>query len=228
VQNNLGTFLFERGRHAEATAQYRQAIARNASSEAFWMNLARALAAAGDWTEAEAVRREIVARWPSARSHLLLGSLLQDRGRHAEARETFEEALRRAPDDPMVHRYLAAVYRALEGDASPSATQHARRAATLVSRSTDRRTALVYLRRGFRCARLGSAEAIWQFKRSAALDPTLAEAPYNLGVAYLAMDPPRRDLARPALERAVALGFAVPDAIREQLDASLSGEQGNR
>lgn len=227
VQNNRGTFYFDRGRYAEAIAQYRQAIARNASSDIFRMNLARALAAAGEWEEAEAVRRQVVARWPSARSHLLLGSLLKERGRSDEALVAFQEALARAPDDPMAHRYLADAYRVLEGADSPTAAYHAHRAVALVRDVTDGKGAIAYLRRGLRYARLGNAEAIWQFKRAAILDPTLADAHYNLGVAYLAMEPPRVALARPALERAAALGFPVPDAVRRQLETQDQQMRGN-
>jgi Flp pilus assembly protein TadD len=93
LHNNLGYSLLLQGRHAEAAAQFRQALALRKHFEVARGNLARALAAEGS----PASREEALLNWKSvtspAAAHNNLAAVLIEQGKFAEARAELREAL---------------------------------------------------------------------------------------------------------------------------------------
>jgi len=97
---NLASALEQRGRGAEAIAEYRQALRSRPGSAAVLNNLGAALQAAGRLDEAIASYREAARAQPdylNAR-HNLAGALVQ-KGAFGEALPFLREAVRARPDD---------------------------------------------------------------------------------------------------------------------------------
>ena len=97
--SNLGALLRALGKHAEAAAAYRRAIALDPAFAAAPYNLGNLLADAGQFeAAAEAYSAALTARPNYAQACNALGTMQQRRGKLAEAAETFAAAARLAPD----------------------------------------------------------------------------------------------------------------------------------
>lgn len=124
---NLGQCYRAMGRYDDAIQSYQQAIALNPDFVVAASDLGILLAQVGTVDKAEAWCRDWSLRYPqSAEPHISLGTIYQAQGRLAEARQSYEKALRLAPQHRQVLLYLAALY--LESN-------DFRRAATLIQES---------------------------------------------------------------------------------------------
>lgn len=133
---------------------------------------------------AEPPPEELVSR-PAATPDVLRGEKLLVDGRPAEAKEVFQEALRRDPDDVRAWLDLGLAHEAL-GDMA-AAERSYRRATELDSRFAEAFNNLGVLLR----ERGALEESVRALQRAVALDPNLTAAHFNLALAY--EDSGRRD-----------------------------------
>ncbi len=128
--NNLGYNLLLQGRHAEAAAEFRQALHLNSHSEIARNNLGVALAANP---------KEAVLQWQSisdpATAHSNMAAILIEQKRYAEARKEIQAALGFSPRHPAALVNLSLVAE-LDGKGAPvvPARSTARQRAALVVR----------------------------------------------------------------------------------------------
>jgi predicted CXXCH cytochrome family protein len=99
-RTNLGTFLAQRGRYAEAEAEFRAAIALLPTYVPAWANFADMRRLEGRDRDAEALLREGLRHVPAASLHHALGLTLVRLGRTAEAIPELALAARLDPGDP--------------------------------------------------------------------------------------------------------------------------------
>lgn len=211
---NLGAALHAAGRHDEAAAAHRRAIAAmHVQLAALSFNLGASLAAAGHLDEAAVAYREALRARPGwALAHHNLGALCFADGDHAAAIEHFEAALAEAPDAAATVQGLAVALTALDrlddalaayrrlvalGTAGPDDRGQL---ALLALRTGDAAGALAALAevdvddaglhglRGAALARLGRhAEAAAAYDRARALAPERVEVHYNCALAAEAL-----------------------------------------
>ena len=94
AHNNLGTILQERGRVAEATAQFVKTFEICPTDARIVLNLARALSAQHQCREAVVLYRQAVALRPHlAEAHFGLGLNLAGLGEHHEAEQCYRKVL---------------------------------------------------------------------------------------------------------------------------------------
>jgi serine/threonine protein kinase/Flp pilus assembly protein TadD len=97
--HHLGLRLQAQGRHAEAEAAYRQAIALKPDYPEAYYNLALSLRAQEKHAEAEAAYRLAIALKPDfPEAYYNLGNSLRAQARHAEAEAAYREALAQMPN----------------------------------------------------------------------------------------------------------------------------------
>jgi predicted CXXCH cytochrome family protein len=99
-RTNLGTFLAQRGRYAEAEAEFRAAIDLLPTYVPAWANFADMRRMEGRDADAEALLREGLRRVPAASLHHALGLALVRLRRTAEALPELALATRIEPADP--------------------------------------------------------------------------------------------------------------------------------
>jgi Flp pilus assembly protein TadD len=105
----LGTALQRAGEREDGIRVLRAAQRRNASD--FWLNAWLAVAFGFDSSASRVegigfARAAVASRPRNAATHQLLGLLLRQEGRPAEAEGEYREALRHWPDDPVAHTNL--------------------------------------------------------------------------------------------------------------------------
>ncbi|HVQ27497.1 MAG TPA: tetratricopeptide repeat protein, partial [Planctomycetota bacterium] len=118
----LGKFLLASGRAADAEAQFRAAVEKDATNPEAPRILARMLEARGEREEADRLRvaaiavheRALARGFSPALAELRIGEIELERRRPAEAAQRFEAALRLAPEDQAAKAGLARAQQALE------------------------------------------------------------------------------------------------------------------
>jgi Flp pilus assembly protein TadD len=114
--NGEGIELGTAGKHAEAAAAFRQALALDPDSASVRHNLATALLDSGDITGALAEAQRNIERHPAdAPSYDLAGRALAMQGNVDAALVQLEQARRLKPDDPAIHEDLERVLAARKG-----------------------------------------------------------------------------------------------------------------
>ncbi len=112
--DELGTFLLARGRHAEAVAVLRRAIADAPQSADTHFNLALALDGAGQSQEALATYRAGLAIDPDrAEAYAMMGVLLRGMTHHAAAIKAFDISVKLDPSLAVGHYNLAVTCKGL-------------------------------------------------------------------------------------------------------------------
>lgn len=115
--NNLGNALVACKRFEDAAEQYKQAIAKKQDFAEAYKNLGGALLALDRYDEAIAYSDKAVAIEPSlSGAYFHKGLALEIDGRLAEARDSFEMAVKTAPRSGRFHQSLAEVRRYQSGD----------------------------------------------------------------------------------------------------------------
>jgi predicted O-linked N-acetylglucosamine transferase (SPINDLY family) len=139
---NLGRMLMFDGRHADAEAAYRKALALRAD-KAYHDNLGNALRSQERYDEAEASYRQAIAIDPDfAGPYRSLGDLRQLQGRHTEAFDWYYKALALQPDNPDFHSNIGTLLQ-MEGDHS-AAIDNFRQAITCAPANTCAQDNLLY------------------------------------------------------------------------------------
>jgi tetratricopeptide (TPR) repeat protein len=205
ARNNLGTALDRLGRHAEAVAEFREALRLRPEAVVVASNLGKALNDLGRHAEAEAELREALRRRPDyVQARVNRGIALQELGRPAEAMAEFRGALRLRPDDPVAHHGLGLVLHRLGKPAA--AVAEYREALRL--RPDD---PVAHSNLGGALRDLGKpAEAIAEVKQAIRLRPNFAEAPNNLGHVLRGLGKPAEAIVE--LRKALRLRPNYPGA----------------
>ena len=100
VQNNLGSALGQRGKHAEAIPHFAEAVRIRPNYFDALANWGQALRDQGKAAEAVGfLQRALRLKPDSAKTHWQLGLALQDQQQHDEAMQQFYEAVKLAPRD---------------------------------------------------------------------------------------------------------------------------------
>lgn len=130
-------------------------------------------------------------------AHNNLGTMLERRGRYAEARDHFHQAVEVAPNYKEALTNLGNVYYMLDRD--EEAAQWFRRAI-----AADERYVRAHINLGNTLARRGlHREALEHYERAIALEPRRPDVYFNLAATLLELDEPER--AAEACEKALAL-----------------------
>lgn len=176
--------------------------------------LGLALKDSGDLDEGERwVRLSVQLEPQRGEFHANLGNLLRKRGRHQQARESYEAALQRLPDHRAARHGLALTL--LDLNRYPDAEYHCR---VLLATHTQDAEAWVIL--GMALAHQehhGEAEAA--YRQAIALDPHNAIAQHNLGALLVQLERPE---AREHLDTARKLGADGYEASFNRGRASLN------
>jgi tetratricopeptide (TPR) repeat protein len=123
---DLGVALEKRGRLAEATDHYREAIATHPGLVAAHFNLGNALRADGDLeAAADSYRRAVLLAPEDSRAANNLAGTLRLLGRADEASLVYRGLLARRPDDPVAHVGMASLFEA-RGDHALAANHYQR------------------------------------------------------------------------------------------------------
>lgn len=172
---NLGNACFELGRHADAAAAYRAALAVAPDDPELLNNLGNALSADGRHDQAVACYRRGVALQPRHTGMWRnLAAALQHAGQLREASAACREILRFQPDDSYIGLQLAELLQ-LTGQDQAAIDQYRK----LLGQSPER--AETHFALGVCLQRLGRfEEAVAHLWRAVELHPELAEAHYNL------------------------------------------------
>jgi len=107
-RTNLGTFFAQRGRYAEAQAEFLAALDLLPTYVPAWVNYADMRRMQGRDGDAEALLREGLRHVPAASLHHALGLTLVRLRKTADALPEFELAARLDPEDP-THAYVYAI-----------------------------------------------------------------------------------------------------------------------
>lgn len=108
ARHALGILLSAKGRFVEAVREFRAVLDKNPYQFATVVDLARALARLGNYTEAEQLLRDIMqGNANDARAAMLYGHLLLQMGRSAEGTRYFEGLVKARPEFPDTHLRLA-------------------------------------------------------------------------------------------------------------------------
>lgn len=101
---NLASVQVKLGEYAAATEGLRHAIAETPDVPALWLNLARAMLATGDLSNARIFLEEVLRLdSKSAAAFDNLADVCREEGDNPAAREHYRRALALAPDDPQLH-----------------------------------------------------------------------------------------------------------------------------
>ncbi|MFM8291186.1 MAG: tetratricopeptide repeat protein, partial [Planctomycetia bacterium] len=198
------------GRHAEAVALFRRAVAEHPDDPKARLNLGVALKDTGATAEAEAAYRQALAMAPRfAAAHNNLGILLTESGRQAEALASFEEALRHDPGHADARHNRGAILAELHRHEEAIPEFHAAIAA-------DAACAEYHNSLGASLAVLGNTtEALASYERALALDENHAWAHFNRSQAWLLQGDWRRGFAewewRKRLPKTAARGWTAPE-----------------
>jgi protein O-mannosyl-transferase len=171
ILNNLGVTLAADGRHEDAIADYRQAIAINPDYAEARANLGHELLGMGKMDEAYPALVEALRLKPDAAvAQGDLGTLLAARGEYPEARQHMQESLRLAPANAEMQSNLCYILQRLGrlDDAISRCDEAIRLKPDSVVGHCNRGTALA--------AQGKNAEAETEFSRVLTLDPNNVEA----------------------------------------------------
>lgn len=182
ILNNLGTIYLGLKRHADSLACYARAVELDPENLSYTTNLAVALSQSGQHAQAMVLAQRILSKSPENPSALnVLGGALRLGGRFAEAEEAFRRLLAVAPNEADSHYNLGVALQDLWRLDEALACYDA-----AIARN-DRRAAY-FVNRGAAQLKLHRvAEAERDYARAVALDPTLAEAHYNLAICRFLM-----------------------------------------
>jgi thioredoxin-like negative regulator of GroEL len=121
----LGVIALQQGRHADAVASIRNAIAVDARQPVFYNSLGEAYRALGEFSEARSSYERAIALDPAfSEAHSNLGLALQAVGDVAAAVRQFERAIQIRPDSAEAHFNLSRVL-LLQGDFERGWREHA-------------------------------------------------------------------------------------------------------
>jgi len=176
----LGVLAHQVQNHQAAIELIRAAVQQNPDDPNFYHNLGTACAAMNRLDDAIACYRKCLAlaraRADAPDAHYNLGLVLNRAGRHAEAVESFKNAIAGKPDHAEAFASLSAAYLALAD--FPKADQAARTACAL-----DPNLAIAHANRATARLNLDDAEgALAACNRALAIDPTLAQGYTTLGM----------------------------------------------
>jgi tetratricopeptide (TPR) repeat protein len=178
----LGRAFLAKGDLSQAIAQTQQARVMDPSNVDAVGVLSDALLAAGQFGRAiEGYRTYLGQRPGDLGATLSLGSALAQSGRGRDAAATFERARDLAPQDPRAYKNLASL--ALNANDVPSATRFASDAVRVAPRDAQAHDVL-----GRCLAGDGNlVQAVAEFERAIALDPTFSQAQQDLETVKRAM-----------------------------------------
>jgi protein O-mannosyl-transferase len=179
AQNNLGGFLKEIGKPADALPHYQEAVRLKPDYADAHNNMGTVLAALGKPEQAIESYNEALRLDPElAAGHQNLGIAMENLGRLDEARAHLSEAIRLKPDFANAHNGLASLF-FRQGKIDEAIAEYSE---------------AVRLRPDFSDAHsnLGAAllrkdridEAVGHFSAALRINPNLPDAHYNLGVVY--------------------------------------------
>jgi len=165
-----------------------------------------------EWDRAELLLQNKLTTAPGSVEALSdLGTVYLRQNRLEDARKVLEKALSLDPANPFCHRTLGAVH--LKAGRLKKAEQSFREAVRLNDEDAGARNFLAMTLAGLE----NYEEALLHAQRAIEIDPSHADAYYNLAVLYLSLHPPRRQAARLAYLRARELGAAPSDALENKL-----------
>jgi len=179
AQNNLGGFLKQIGKPADALTHYQEAVRLKPDYAEAHNNMGTVLAALGKPEQAIESYKEAMRLSPElAEAHQNLGIAMESLGRLDEAHAQLSEAIRLKPDFANAHNGLASLF-FRQGKIDEAIAEYAE---------------AVRIRPDFADAHsnLGAAllrknrtdEAVGHFSAALRINPNLADAHYNLGVVY--------------------------------------------
>jgi tetratricopeptide (TPR) repeat protein len=177
----------DRGRYAEATGCFREALRLNPNYANAHNNLGNALVEQSQRAEAESCYRQALRLNPHyANAHNNLGSAFMHGGRHAEAVECFREALRIDPQNSLAQNNLAEAYFNL-GNALKAKGQAAEAAQYFrQGLSINPEDAKVHNNLGVALSDQGQLiEAAECFREALRVNPRDVEAHSNLGITFM-------------------------------------------
>jgi arylsulfatase A-like enzyme/Flp pilus assembly protein TadD len=179
IATTYANALTAQGRHREALAIYRRAVAEWPGDTMLFHDLAVAAQRAGLHDEAARAEQAAIALDPkNAAAHNGLGLMLIEQGRAGEAAQAFERA---SAADPSSAEYLANLGNARRAVNDARGAEAAYRAAI----AADPASANGLNGLGVLLVESGRAsEAVAVLERATASDPGLWEARLNLGIAY--------------------------------------------
>ena len=179
ITTTYANALTAQGRHREALAIYRRAVAEWPGDTMLFHDLAVAAGRAGLAGEAARAEQAAIALDPkNAAAHNGLGLLLIEQGRAGEAAQAFERA---SAADPSSAEYLANLGNARRAVNDPRGAESAYRAAI----AADPASASGLNGLGVLLVETGRAsEAVTVLERAITADPSLWEARLNLGIAH--------------------------------------------
>jgi tetratricopeptide (TPR) repeat protein len=200
-----GTALARQGRHEQAIASFRQALALDPNAAEAHHDLGHVLAEQGWHAEAAACFRQAVRLRPlSGAAHTSLAVALSRLGQHAEALAGFREAIRVEPGYAQAHNNLGV---ALAQQGQPDEAIAAFRQALRVQPDY----ADAHYNLGVSLGQLGQRdEAVACYREAVRLRPDMADALNNLGLALSEMD--QQGQAIVLLRQAVRLRPAFAEA----------------
>jgi serine/threonine protein kinase/tetratricopeptide (TPR) repeat protein len=222
----LGTLFNGTGKSQLAASQFQIAVSSEPSNDTAYRGLGAAYEQMGSLNDAERIYKKAIELRPQyADGHTWLGTFYARQARYREAAKEFEKAVFLAPTNGGYWSSLGGVY--LISGEYPKAITALQRAIEL------RPTFEAYSNLGQTYFALRRFEdAIAAFELSVSLGAGQAQAYGNLGRAYYWF-PPKRKLARPALEHALQqadrdLKVNPDDADMHTLAAEYSAMIGNR
>jgi protein O-GlcNAc transferase len=173
----LGVVAHQRGKHEDAVAQIKRAIAINPRIAGYHNNLGEALRALGQLAAAAAAYREALwLRTDFAEAHNNLGLVLHQQGELGQAVVSLQRALALKPD-PETYCNLGDVFRDQAAWADAIVAYEGALALNPQFAEASNNCGAVLKQQG------KADEAVELFKRAIALRPDYAEAYYNLGGA---------------------------------------------
>jgi protein O-GlcNAc transferase len=201
----MGVLEYQRGRHDQAVASIRHALALNPSASAYYCNLGLVYQAQEKTADAIAVYQQVLRLQPqSAEAHCVLGNLLRLVGQRDEAISHCRQALSIHPGFAGAHNNLALAL--ADQDKLDEAVEHYKLAVRF-----DPNYAAAYNNLGTALARQGKfAEAVLNYQHSLKHNRNFPEAYNGMGMALERLD--RLDEAVSCYEQALQLKPNFPAA----------------
>jgi tetratricopeptide (TPR) repeat protein len=141
----LGSIALREGRAASALAHFEDLVRRHPSHAEYRLGFANALGLAGRLQDAQAEYKTVQAATPGdARPWILHGALLSNLGRTAAARDAYQQAIEREPNNPFALNNLAYLLARSQGDFQAALT-HAEQAKRYAPRSGEVNDTLAYI-----------------------------------------------------------------------------------